>query len=52
VRHSVLDTESSVIKPFWIPAFAGMTVFELFTSLSPVKENACFRRLFNLKTGG
>jgi len=24
--HSVLDTESSIFKYFWIPAFAGMTV--------------------------
>jgi len=28
-RHSVLDTESSILKYLWIPAFAGMTV--LFT---------------------
>jgi hypothetical protein len=26
----VLDTESSVFKYFWIPAFAGMTVWETF----------------------
>jgi len=24
-RHSGLDPESNLFKPFWIPAFAGMT---------------------------
>jgi len=28
--HSVLDTESSVFNLFWIPAFAGMTVWGTF----------------------
>jgi hypothetical protein len=32
--HSVLDTESSEFRCFWIPAFAGMTVFGLLTSSS------------------
>ena len=33
-RHSVLDTESSDFRYFWIPAFAGMTVLGLLTSSS------------------
>ncbi len=35
-RHSVLDTESSYFRYFWIPAFAGMTVLGLLTSSSRV----------------
>jgi len=29
--HSGLDPESSYFNMFWIPAFAGMTIFGLFT---------------------
>ena len=29
--HSVLDTESSVFKYFWIPALTGMTVKGTFS---------------------
>jgi len=32
--HSVLDTESSEFRCFWIQAFAGMTVFGLLTRAS------------------
>ena len=28
--HSGLDPESTVLNPFWIPAFAGMTVWGAF----------------------
>ncbi|MFA7465559.1 MAG: hypothetical protein WCY54_10935, partial [Syntrophales bacterium] len=33
-RHSVLDTESSVVRLFWIPASAGMTFFGPFKNSS------------------
>jgi hypothetical protein len=36
----VLDTESSVFKYFWIPAFAGMTVKRTFYEAIKVDEAA------------
>src|SRR5664280_1088708 len=35
--HSGLDPESSYLNMFWIPAFAGMTIFGLYTKPSFIR---------------